>query len=77
MAGNTHWKPSELARLRDHYPNISVHRLKEAFPERSLRSITGKARREGIKKSPERMSEMGRENCIPFNQQSRDRPGAA
>ena len=56
------WKPEELQLLSQHYSKISTPRLTQALQGRSVRSISSVAFRLGLKKVPDRLREMGREN---------------
>lgn len=62
MVGNRRWSEKEIAHLREHFRNINTHRLPEAYEGRSYDSIRTKALRMGLKKSHDRMREMGVEN---------------
>jgi len=56
------WKAEELQLLSQHYSKISTPRLTQALQGRSVRSISSVAFRLGLKKVPDRLREMGREN---------------
>ena len=55
------WKPDELEVLREHYPVESNLEIARRLG-RSVKSVVSKAHSMGVKKSPERLRAMGREN---------------
>lgn len=58
------WTASEIRLLKEHYAYIGTPKLAQAFKGRSLRSISSMALRLDLRKHPERMREMGRENRL-------------
>lgn len=62
MVGNKHWSESEKRILQKHFPYISSPELSKALNGRSTRSVDGQAARLGLRKVPERIAEMAREN---------------
>lgn len=56
------WSEEEKARLKEHYPHISASDLARAFDGRSPRSMYDQARQLGLRKSLDRLREMGRIN---------------
>lgn len=52
------WTEQEKQIVREHYPNLDTKRLTDALPGRSAGAIHDMAGRMGVKKSPERLSEM-------------------
>jgi hypothetical protein len=55
------WKEEELAILRESYPNTSNLDIAKQL-DRSVKSVVSKAHNMKLKKDPERLREMGREN---------------
>lgn len=55
------WSADEEARLKDLYPTISNHEIAQTL-RRSTKSIVSKAHALGLKKSDERLRQMGRVN---------------
>lgn len=53
------WSEEEKLVVREHYQNLPTSELQKALPARSPGSIYDMAGRLGLKKSPERLSEMG------------------
>lgn len=62
MVGNKHWSDDEKKILRDHFPYISSPELAKALGGRTTRAVDGQAMRNGLRKVPERIAEMAREN---------------
>lgn len=56
------WTEKESQVLREFWHALPTARLCEALPGRTLRAVTAQALKLGLKKSPERKREMGREN---------------
>jgi hypothetical protein len=56
------WTEVEKKRLREHFPFVGSKALSEAYDGRSAKALNDMAQRCGVKKSPERLREMGREN---------------
>ena len=75
MVGNRRWSESEVKQLREHYRFISSKKLPEAYDGRSYDSIRTKALRLGLKKTHDRMREMGVENR-KFGRQKGEPPRA-
>ena len=55
------WTDSERAQLREHYSCISATNLSKLL-NRSASAIEGRAFKDGLKKSHDRLREMGAEN---------------
>lgn len=55
------WKEEELQILREHYPTSSNLEIAKRL-NRSVKSVVSKAHNMKLKKDPERLREMGREN---------------
>lgn len=53
------WTEQEKQIVREHYPNLDTKRLTEALPGRSSGAIHDMAGRLQVRKSPERLKEMG------------------
>lgn len=62
MVGNRKWTEAEKAHIQTFYSAIKNEKLGELVRERSQGAIRHQASRMGIKKSPERLSELAREN---------------
>jgi hypothetical protein len=56
------WSEEEKKIVREHYPNLDTKRLAEALPGRSAGAIHDIAGRLGVKKTPDRLREMGGQN---------------
>lgn len=56
------WSETEQAHIAAHYAAIKNQALSQILDGRTDHAIRNKACRMGIKKSPERMQELGREN---------------
>lgn len=55
------WKPDDVARLEELYPNMPNLEIAQEL-NRTLKSVVSKAHDLGLKKSPDRLRTMGREN---------------
>ncbi len=55
------WTDAELAKLKEMYPRQSNLVIAQAL-KRSVKSVVSKAHNLGLKKAPERLEEMGRQN---------------
>ena len=55
------WTPDELHTLERFYPHISAQRLTQAYTGRSAKALASMARKLDIRKTEERLVEMGRE----------------
>lgn len=55
------WTDSEKKVVKDHFRYLDTDKLRQALPDRSRKSIYDMATRLGVKKAPERLTEMGRE----------------
>jgi hypothetical protein len=55
------WRESELALLRELYPTTANLEIARRL-DRSVKSVVSKAHHLGLKKAPQRLEEMGREN---------------
>jgi len=64
MARGKLWTETERKNLRDHFSNLASSRLADAFPGRTPRAINDQAQSLGVKKSRERLAEMGRANAF-------------
>ena len=56
------WGDEEKAVLREYWPKLSVEKIQEAFPGRTKRAVIAQAALMGLRKSEDRLKEMGREN---------------
>ena len=55
------WSREEQDTLKRFYPHLSAERLSQAYQGRSPKALTSKAMKLEIRKTPERLQEMGRE----------------
>lgn len=62
MPRGKYWQEEDTKQLQQFYGHIPNRRLPELFPGRTPLGIAEYARRLGLKKSPDRLREMGREN---------------
>jgi hypothetical protein len=62
MVGKRHWSEAEKARLSNFYGAVSNDRLRELFDDRSTIAIRNQANAMGLRKHPERIQEVAREN---------------
>lgn len=58
------WTMQEIETLWIYYPNSTTNELRELFPGRSIRSITHKASRIGLRKEPDAISRTGKESTV-------------
>lgn len=56
------WTPTEHEALAAWYPIVSAKRLQELLPGRTEKAIREEGSGMGLKKHPERLAELGREN---------------
>ncbi len=61
MVGNRRWTDEERKTLEQHFANISSPKIAQALGDRSVRAVNDQAYRQGLRKTPERLAEMGRE----------------
>ncbi len=61
MTNRQRWSEDEKQIIREHYRDLHTAKLAEALPGRTPGGIADMAGRLGVKKSPERLREMGRE----------------
>ena len=61
MTGNRRWTDDENHTLKEFFPSIASPKLAEALGGRSVRAVNDQAYRLGLRKTPERLVEMGRE----------------
>lgn len=60
MTNRERWTEEEKQIVREHYRDIGTSQLSQALPRRSPGAIADMAGRMGVKKSEERLKEMGR-----------------
>lgn len=64
------WRREELAILREMYPTTSNLEIAQRL-DRSVKSVVSKAHNMGLKKAPQRLRQMGRENVsLRYNKRS-------
>lgn len=56
------WSDEERGLLKEYWSALPIAKLHEAFPGRTKRAVIAQAALMGLKKSEERLREMGREN---------------
>lgn len=61
MTNRKPWSEDEKQIVREHYRDLHTGQLAQALPGRTPGGIADMAGRLGVKKSPERLREMGRE----------------
>ena len=59
MVWNRPWTETERAHIEAHYSAVKSQRLEELISGRTEHAIRNKASRMGVKKSPERLRELG------------------
>lgn len=64
MGSKRRWEPAEVEALKRWYAFIPTRRLPEILPGRGEKGVFVKAQKLGLRKDPERLSEMGRENEV-------------
>jgi hypothetical protein len=62
MVGNKHWNEEEKQALKQFYKAVPNGKLRELLATRSEIAIRNQAHQMGLHKSPQRISEMGRDN---------------
>lgn len=62
MATKKRWSGDEKQQLAQFYSSVNCSRLPELLEGRSVRAIRDQAHAMGLKKSQERLREMGQEN---------------
>ena len=61
-----HWTEEEKAVLKSHYANISARDLTKVLQGRSPGAVCDQAERLGLRKSHERLRELGSENVNAY-----------
>jgi len=69
------WCKEDVARLRELYPETPNLDIAKQL-ERTLKSVVSKAHDLGLKKSPDRLRDMGRENVALRYQRDEGEPGS-